>query len=239
MSYAGNMLGKYSGTYGGRVGPPLFRRYAFDSGMPEPQRQLLLDAVCSMLSRLSVQVGGYVKDIVQTTTEVKGALDDEGIGFLYDELKGQTPAIAVCTGSLQFIPKGAVDQWDGTLDVYVYILVNSMRSRTSRQSGDVVSAADPHADPGAFVILEHANMLIAGKKPFSPTGKELRPVAEQRISSDGTMELWQLHYNVGLTKSVNLKRDLTLELQSIETYSRLASQAVTDPALVETTTDLT
>ena len=240
MSYAGRTLGNYAGNVGGARAIPSLARFLFDTGLPLTIRDVTLDAVCSLLARLDRQNGGYLNAIIPTTTIItSGAIDDDSIGFLMDDLRGRAPAIAVSTGTLTFIAKGDVDKWDGRLEVYVYVLVNSMRSRMSRQRGDVVSAADIVADPGAFVICEHARQLLIGQRLAVPGKvKELKPITERRIATDDVFELWEQHYTVDAATSGNLKRDIALELKAIETYHRLASQADTDPAIVETTTEI-
>lgn len=238
MGLGGFISGRWTGRFSGGRAPLRFNSLEFDTGLGKSQRAIVQDAMIELLSRLHRDNGGYLRAIEPTSTVIRGVDDDQGIGLVYDQLKGQAPAIVIATGDKEYKPAGDTDRWEASLTVHVYALVNSMRSRIARTAGDVVAAADPMADPGVFVILEHVEQLLIGTDPGGTKGvlKRVRPQAEHRIDGDLALELWEQRYTVWAGRTINSNRDIDLELKAFETYSRLATQLRSDPALVETNT---
>ena len=233
MSFGGKVSGgAYSGSWEGDRPKPSFNPYVFDTGAGKSQRQIVLEGVISLLQRLHVANGGYLQAIEPSAIMMRGKFDDENSGYVLDQLQGRAPGVLVTTGDKALHTAGSLPfQWRGTLDVHVYVLVNSLRSRMTRQTGDVVSAAQPTADPGAFTILEHLEELLIGQRPGGNEGKtdELRPVSETQINVNGEFELWQQTYNLWVPRSINGKRDLTQYLTQINHSSRLAVDATKTP----------
>lgn len=238
MTYGGLVAGRWSGGLAGGAGPLRFNPQVFDTGLGKSHRAVIQDAMMQLLARLHRENGGYLKAIEPCTAVIRGSEDDQSIGLVMDQLKGRAPAIVVATGDKEYKPAGDVDRWESTITCHVYVLVNSMRSQAARQAGDVVSAADPTADPGVYAILEHCEQLLAGCNPGGTKGviKQLRPVSEHRVDGDPAFELWEQRYIVWVGRVIDSKRDIDLEIKSFETYSRLATQLPTDEALVETNT---
>lgn len=237
MSYAGASQGSYAGRWQGRqsIPDPLVR--LFDHGLGQPQRSIVQFGVVAMLQRLLIQNGGYLAAVIPTSTVIRGGGDDEGIGLVMDQLQGRAPAIAVATGVAEYKTGGDIDRWQKHVTVHLYVFTNNVRDRMSRVAGDVVAAANAAADPGAYVILEHCEQLLIGQGGDG-TGSiaDMRPHSETQLGGANTVELWEQVYGVWVSRAVNANRDLSLELAAINTYSRLATQAATDPAIVETDT---
>lgn len=241
MSYAGTYSGKYTGSLAGRRYPARLRStYLFDSGLGKPQRLVVIDAVADLLQRLHRQNGGYLEAIETTSSIVDERRDDHDIVDIVDQLGGRVPGVLVSSADRDFDSAGAVSQWQGPLEVHVYFLTNSMRDRLTRVGGDQESLATPTADPGVFVMMEHALMLLGGQKPGATNGsiKELRPTREHRIGTDGDHELWRQVYTVQMVNTLDHKRDIDLELKQINAYHRLAEQSSSDDPIVNTETDI-
>lgn len=242
MGYAGIYTGKYSGALAGRstLRSPL-STYLFDTGLGKPQRLIVLDAVVELLSRLHRLNGGYLEAIETSSSLVDERRDDNDMIDILDQLGGRVPGVLVSCGDREFDPAGATSQWQGPVEVHVYFMTNSMRDRMTRVGGDVEALATPTADPGVFVMMEHALQLLAGQKPGGNAAqsiKELRPTREHRVGTDGDHELWRQVYSVQLVNSVNHKRDIDLDLKLIAAYHRTADQASSDAPILTTETDI-
>lgn len=239
LGYGGVYTGGYSGSYGGQAPPPGFNPLQFDHGLGKPLRAIVQDGCLDLLMRLHRYSGGYINEIVPFPTTIAGRHDDQGIALVHD-LTLAAPAILIAVGDRPFQPAGADPfSWSSDLSVHVYFYVNSIRSRIERQRGDVVSAADATADPGVYVMMEHAMQLLCGKVPGGTKSmiKELRPTNERQLFSDGGVDVWEQAFTVRLSGTINGKRDIDQELIQIETYHRLAdSQQPDDPPIVETNT---
>jgi len=238
-AYGGRVAGDYGGYYQGRWALPTLERWLLDHGLGAPLRQLVQDGVVNLLQRLHVANGGYVRAIVPTTTHVAGKHDEQGLALLFAELQGNAPAIAVSTGEQRYTRKGDVDRFTGELEIRLVFLVNSLRSRVSRLEGDVASAASATADPGIYVMMEHAAQLLAGQTPGASGSQIIKPldiVDDGPLESDNELELWQQSYRLMLERAFNRDRDLSLVLKQINTYHRLSSQQLTDPAILEVDT---
>jgi len=239
-SFGGRLGGRFAGALLGRGSRPTLQRYLFDSGFGLPLRTVVANGILSLLARLDGANGGYLAALEATTVQIRGSQDEETMSILADQLGGRTPAVLVNVGDRDFEPAGDVKSWKGDLTIQVYVLVNSMQTRESRLTGDAESAANPIADPGAYVILEHVLQLLAGQIPGTggTKTKELRPKTERQLWIGDDLDIWEQVYTVQLSNIAPLRRDIGLELKAIETYSRLASQAASDPPIVETTTEI-
>lgn len=233
MGYAGRYVGLYSGALAGRPYPHSLNAHTFDGGLGKPQRMVIIDACIELLSRLTRDSGGYLEAIEGTTTIARGPGDTTACADIMEQLSGRAPSVLVATGDMDFETAGDVDRWKSPLRVHVYFFVNHMRDRfEGAAQADVVQLADGTADPGVFVAMEHARMLLAAKKPGAAAASEMKPLTERRIETDGDYEIWEQIYIVNLSQLVNVKRDVTLELKYINTYSRLAEQLDTDEPIV-------
>lgn len=231
--------GKYSG--GGALQGTVPQPRALtklDGGLGRPQREIVLNACVDLLKRLADENGGYLLALEPTDAIIRGTDDDYGIAEVLDQLGGRAPAVLVSTGDADFSTAGDVDRWKKTLRVHVYFVTNSLRSKMERHVPDVVALGNRRADPGAFVMMEHVEMLLIGQAPGNTNGaiKSLRPVGEKRIAADADLVIWEQIYELWLGKTINLNRDLDLELKQINAYHRLAEQASSDDPIVETTT---
>lgn len=239
MSYGGKVTGSVGGAWAGRpaIAP---NPTLFDHGLGRPQREIIQAGVVDLLARLRVDQGGYLQAIEPTDVVVRGVNDEEHLGLIYDQLQGRAPAILVATGDKDYTPVStATHEWKGPISVHVYFFANSLRSRLSRLTGDAQSKASQIADPGLYVMMEHAEQLLIGERCTGNTSiKELRPVSEGSLGSDNEIAIWQQTYSVLVTRSIREKRDLALELKQINTYHRLSQQAPTDTPVVSTETDV-
>lgn len=203
--------------------------HTFDTKLPIPLKQAVIDGVLARLAPLTRANGGYVAALKHTAIAVKGAHDAENVGLLWDVIQGQTPAIAVSLGDMAFEPAGVGGfQYNASLDLHVYLLVNSLRSRETRQTGDVVSAASATADPGLFVVDEHVQQLLIGATLKLPYVKGIRPTRVEELDSENDLFLWQQVYTVPLARTIDPDRDVRQLLNEIHTYARI----VNDPARV-------
>lgn len=239
MSYGGRLGGRFAGGTNGHARARSFLRYRFDTKLGKPLRGIIQDGVVQLLSPLDGANGGYLAALEPTSQVLRGHQDDESFARLADQLGGRTPAILVGSGDTDYLPAGEISEWKGTATVPVYFVVNAMAGRELRQTGTAESYATPKADPGVYVMLEHARQLIAGQIPgncgFS-LGR-MRPTVERQLWDGDDVEIWEQLYTVAISYSLNVKRDITLELTQIETYSRLADQQLdTATAIVETNT---
>lgn len=233
MGFGGRFVGMYSGILAGRPYPPTLNTLVFDTGINKPQRAVVIDSVVNLLQRLHRYNGGYLEAIVGSTTVVRGPEDTEACADIVEELNGQTPGVVVATGDMDFDTAGDIDRWRSPLRVHVYFLCSHMRDHfDGRGIPDVVALADGRADPGVFVAMEHARMLLVAQRAGTVGLKDLRPHTERRINTDGDREIWEQIYICYVTHNINAKRDVTLELKQINTYNRLAEQLVTDEPIV-------
>lgn len=235
MGYSGRYAGKLIGRYSGLPYVPTLNFNVFDGGAGKPQRAIVIDSIIAMLARLHADNGGYLQAIEGTTTIAKGVGDTEACADMVAELSGRIPGVLVATGDMDFETAGDVDRWKSPLRVHVYFCTNHMRDRfDGRGVADVVAHADGTADPGVFVATEHVRMLLAAQRAGGAKSqiKDLRPLTERRIETDGEREIWEQIYVVIVSHTINTKRDLTMELKQINTYTRLAEQLVTDDPLV-------
>lgn len=238
MSVGGKLAGVLNGGLSGEEPAPAFNGFVFDNGMGKPLRQIVVEGVIDLLQRMMVQNGGYLRAIEPTDIEPRGKFDRDTAEIIMGEMNGRTPGILVTTGDMPFQAAGSSPfAWRGELDVHLYALINSLRSRIARAAGDVTSAVDRTADPGAYTITEHMRMLLTGQRPGGTRGviKELRPVSEIRLDGDGTLEIWHQVYRVRLEFTINGKRDLTQQLKQINASSRLAVDE-TETSLASTET---
>lgn len=232
MSVGGKVAGNVAGAIAGAEPAPAFNPYIYDTGAGKPLRQVVIEGIVDLLSRLMVTTGGFLRAIEPTDIETRGKFDREAAEVILQELAGRTPGVLVTTGDMPFQTAGSSPfAWRGELEVHVYILVNSLRSRIARVAGDVTSAAEETADPGAYAITEHVRQLLVGKRPGGTLGaiKELRPVSEIRLDGDGALEIWHQTYRVRLEFTINGKRDLTQQLKQINASSRLVSDPTETP----------
>ena len=239
MSYGGRLGGRFAGGTNGHARPRSFLRYRFDTKLGKPLRGIIQDGVVQLLSPLDGANGGYLAALEPTAQVLRGHQDDENFARLADLLGGRTPAILVGSGDTDYAPAGETSEWRGTVTVPVYFVVNAMAGRELRQAGTAQSYATRTADPGVFVMLEHARQLLAGQIPGNVgySIARMRPTAERQLWDGDDVEIWEQLYTVAISYSLNAKRDITLELTQIETYSRLADQQLdTAPAIVETNT---
>jgi len=208
--------------------------HEFDTGLAIPLRQQLLNGTLAALHPLLRSEGGYVAAIKHCSVAVKGAHDEANIGLLWDILQGRTPAIAVSLGDGDYDAAGIGGyRYSETVAVHVYVLLNSLRSRESRQTGDVVSAADDHADPGLFVMHEHIAQLLIGAI-FNPPPlktqtnylKDMRPQRFEELDSDNAKMLWQFVFSAQLSRDINPDRDVRQLLNEIHTYGRIAAMPI-------------
>lgn len=241
MGYAGRYSGRYvSGYAGARYAPTLRSTFLFDGGLNKPQRAVVQDAVVLLLERLQIANGGYLACVEATDSQVHTPDDADEVNDMIDQVGGRMPALLVATGDAELDTAGDVSVWQSELDVHLYFLNNNARSRIARTVQDVVALADPKADPGVFVAMEHARMLLAGQIPGGIMQlKRLRPIRERRVGTNGVMVVWEQIYRTKVSVQVDLKRDIALELTQINTYNRLAEQASTDEPIVSTETELT
>lgn len=238
MGFAGRYSGRYvSGYAGARYAPALRSSFLFDGGLHKPQRAVVQDACVLLLQRLLKLNGGYLEAVEATDSQVHSVDDGDEINDMIDQLGGRMPAVLIATGDGDIDTAGDVSRWQTDLEVHVYFLNNNARSRISRTVQDVVALADPTADPGVFVAMEHVRMLLAGQKPGGMTQlKELRPIRERRVGTDGERVVWEQIYRTKVSVQVDLKRDISLELTQINTYNRLAEQTASDEPLVSAET---
>lgn len=239
MSFGGQFGGRFAGALLGRAPGRSFDRYRFDTRLSKPLRGIIQDGAVSMLSPLDGANGGYLAALEPTAQTIRGNQDEEAFGMLADQLGGRTPAILVGCGDADYSIAGDVQNWKGTLTVPVYLIVNSAQSRELRQTGNAESYATATADPGIFVMLEHTRQLLAGQLPgdVGNSIKHLRPSTERQLWAGEDVEIWEQTYIVVISYSLNLKRDISLELKQIETYTRLADQQIdSDTPIVETNT---
>lgn len=238
MGREGVLDGATEGLIGGRQSTPTLKRYEFDTGLGKTQRAIVQDAVVEMLSRLLVSEGGYLNAIEPTSALIAGKHDEDGLGLVYEQLQGREPAIAIATGAKRYDPAGLDFNFKSDLDVHVYILCKSLRSRMARVEGDLESDATPTADPGVYVIMEHVEQLLIGQRPGGNLGsiKELRPVEESQLGTAADFEIWHQRYQVFCQRTIDKKRDLTQQLKQINAYGRIATQADTDTPITSTET---
>lgn len=233
MGYAGHYTGLYSGKLAGTPYPSTLNPHTFDSKTGRPQRALVIDAMIDLLSPLDRQNGGYLEAIEGITTIARGPGDDKACAEIMEWLTGRAPSIVIATGDMDFETAGDVDRWRAPLRVHVYFFVFHRRDLFEGPGmADVVQLADGQADPGVFVAMEHARMLLAAKVPGVAAASELKPLTERRIETDGDFEIWEQIYMVHLSQIINSKRNVTLELKQINSYSRVAGQLDTDEPIV-------
>lgn len=235
MGYGGTYVGRYSGRYAGAPTVPPFNVFAFDGGAGKSQRAIVIDAITTMLAPLHINQGGYLQAIEGSTSLAKGPDDDEGCADIVEQLNGRCPGVLVATGDMDFETAGDVDRWKSPLQVHLYFFSNHMRHRfDGRGTADIVSYADGRADPGVFTAMEHARNLICAQRAGGALSqiKDLRPVTERRIAADSEKEIWEQIYIVLVSHTINTKRNVTLELKQINTYTRSSEQLVTDDPLV-------
>ncbi len=238
MSFAGRLGGRYAGSLGGQAIALAFNSFRFDGVHSLPPRQSIQNSMIQLLARLDGPQGGYLACIEGTATVLRGGGDEQGLSWLADQVAGRTPCVLIGAGDQDYHPAGDVNQAAGTIQIPVYVIVNSMRSRLARLDGDANSAASHTADPGVFVILEHVRQLLHGQKPGSVgySVKELRVTGDRQLWSDDSLEVWEQTYTCVVSYTNNDLRDVSLYLKQLETYSRLVAKSSGVAPVVETST---
>jgi hypothetical protein len=240
VSFSGGIAGNIGGGWIGALSVPSMNVRQFDTGLGKSLRALVQDGVIDLLQRMLRENGGYIQAIEPTSVIVRGANDEQGLALILDQLQGRSPAILVATGDKSYSAAGIGGfRWRAELRVHVYFVNNSLRSRLARLVGDVVSDADSSADPGVHIAMEHAEELLVGSIPGGTLNmvQSIVPNEETQLGEDAKQELWHQVYTVEVSRSINAKRDITLELERIDAYHRLADQQQpTDAPIVATQT---
>jgi phage gp37-like protein len=212
--------------------------HEFDTGLAKPQRTRIREEIASALAGLlytpTPTPAGYLRAIVQFAGTVKGANDADGIAMLYDVLQGRAPAVAISIGRKQYENAGATreaDQWRATYSIDIYVASNQTRSRESRLSGDVASAASTVADPGVEVILEHVEELLSGRSLGVSTVYRLAPVTEDEVVHTNDMTIWSQSYQLRTQRDVNPYRDVTTMLAEVQALHYVDGMAAPSPLI--------
>lgn len=179
--------------------------HIFDTGLAKPHRTLLQQGAVALLSPLKRSNGGYLANVVPFGGCVRTWTDELGISELLITVEGHTPCIAVSTGDRQFETTGMTTgalQASSTCEVLLYYATANARSmQRGRQEIDAAGTADPKADPGLHVMMEHGLELMIGQYVSRlPTGtvKQLRIQSEGELVTHPTITVWLQTWRVQL-----------------------------------------
>lgn len=214
--------------------------HQFDTRMLKAQRTLIRDAIVAQVAPLlktSSSGEGYLGAVLPFGAVISGASDDLHLGMLWDLLQGKAPAVAIALGNKNYTAAGDQYRFKGPLDVHVYLVVNSLRSHVARQAGDVVSTVDSKADPGADTILEQLEQQLIGVNlGLGDSIKELRPVAEEFVISDGALALWEARYQLVVGRTIDHQhRRPAQQLDEIVTTHRASDDNSRAPIVITRT----
>lgn len=180
--------------------------HVFATGLSLPQRTLLQEGAAAILSDLKIDRakpngGGYLVDVVQFGGIVRSYTDKPDIELLVKQV-GRMPSIAVALGTRRF-ERISTSRTQFTSEVQLFLYFSSNNSRDmeiGRHKMDVAALADPHADPGLHVMMEHALELLAGQfVAKTPTVKQCIPIVEEELVTAPELTVWMQTYDVQLT----------------------------------------
>lgn len=216
--------------------------HVYDTGLALPQRTLIVRGAVTLLAQLRrPPVGiGYLNAVISWGGVIRSYTDDIGIDLLWQDLQGRNPAIAIALGDKRSKPAGMGGfNFQGHLDLLVYHLSRHQRGlEAGRQEIDAAGLADDHADPGLHVQMEHTEELLIGQRcGASSTIKQIVPVSEEEIRTEGGLTLWVQHYAISVERTINRDRSVVQMLTDIRTNVRTSDPAQLPPAPPVTTID--
>jgi hypothetical protein len=208
----------------------------YDSGLVAPIRTVVRQAVIEKLQPLLIANGGFLEAIDGIGYAVT-AHDLDSLDLLMADLIGRSPAIAVEVGDMVLSPAGAPGTGRGTLEVNLYVVTTHLRGASDgRVEADVAGTTVPSADPGIDVALECAWQLLESVNLGRGTKiKEPHLQRETELITDQQVTIWHQVWHVGVSRDVNLHRDVTQLLTSFRSTLR-TSTAPAGPTIVEITT---
>src|SRR5438045_1425528 len=212
--------------------------HVFDTGLPKPQRTLVIQGALTLLAGLKKTNGLYLHAVIDWGGVIRSFQDDEGIDELFEAFQGRAPAVALALGDR--VPGGGgmgghkhLDE----LELLVYFLTRHPRGlEAGRQVIDAAAAADNTLDPGLHVMLEHVEELLVGTRVGSTaTIKQIRLTREVEVRTRNGYSLWCQHYGVSVDRQVKEFRNVTEYLDHIRTTLHLGDTTVpapNDPTIV-------
>lgn len=174
--------------------------HIFSTGLSRPQRTELRSSAVSLLSKLKIDQGGYLVDVIAFGGIVRSYTDKPDIELFVKQV-GRMPSIGVALGTRRFETIGTSrTQYKSELQLILYFANQHSRDmEIGRHEMDLVAQRNPHADPGLDVMMEHALELIAGQfTQATPTVKQIIPVVEEELVTSPEITVWMQTYDVQL-----------------------------------------
>ncbi len=210
--------------------------HAFDTGLAKPQRAVVRDAIVTRLAPL-LQTGAAAGLYVKKIAGVVGRLSKDDTDLILAECQGQCPAILVGLGKKDVSARsvtGPGDRFSGELDVYVYVVVDTLRKPdVHRVAGDAASGASLQADPGTETILEHLEELLVGFHPTdaSKSVHHLVYEAEDELGHFDEITVWEQIYSVQLERALKRGKGITEAVTAIRTRHHESSGGAQNPLI--------
>jgi hypothetical protein len=176
---------------------------------------------------------------------IPSRLDRDDVDYILHTVGGQFPAILVALGRKTYRPAGLSgprDQYQGTLEVFVYVASDNARSPDlARVAGDAAAAASNERDPGTETMLEHVEELLLGYQPPSAndTVYQLVPLEESELwhgFGDNHVTVWEQRYEVAVQRDLLRHKDVDETLVDIDTLSNLDGADEVNPVARTLTT---
>ena len=182
----------------------------YDTGLVAPQRTLIRNAVIAALQPLLKANGGYLRKIAVLPRPLRDRSEDE-VGLLLSATTELAPAVAVALGkkSMRCVNSDAL-QWQGSIEVCVYVLSSNARSYVDgRLAAAVVATADLTAEPGIENMLAEVEQLLLGQELDILTTLEPRAAAEDELWTGADITIWEQSYGVLVDLTINPNRGVT------------------------------
>lgn len=219
----------------------------FDTGLPKPQRTMLVEAIATRLLGQLTYLRA-VKRIARIVRQAVGETHDFfGIDLMNNASQGNMPCVLVALGDAQYHATGT-DPIDGVseLDVQLLVISSHLGGREDgRLSPDAVALAgtDPKADPGIDTMLEHIEERLSGQDLGVASIDVIRWKHTGEIDTLQEYSAWEARFTVQLDRNVNPDRAEMRQSLSIEVDNQLDGVPRTDPPgeldpIVTTITDL-
>lgn len=188
--------------------------HRFDTGAALPQRTLIRAAVMARLAPLRILASPprYIASIVNMPRPFYGEGDDDALTWLYENLKGQSPSLAVAIGRKTYSASGtSATEMEAELEVAIYVASTHARGMVEgRLAADNVALADDRRDPGIETALEHIEELLIGRELGVPGVREMRPVEEGPVMTFDNISVWEQRYSLHVEREINPARDAPL-----------------------------
>jgi hypothetical protein len=218
----------------------------FDTGLAEPLRTLIRNAIVERLAVLTRAQGAFAQGIVPMPFALKSQLrgmDETELGFFLDALNGRTPAYGVALGDTKVVKRSAGSRV-GELEVEIYSFCSHQRNLVlGRLEADGPAMLFDIKDPGIDVMLELMRERLDEQQLDVETiggkAKEMRFEGEYELLTNRNQSIWGSMFSIQVELPANPNRDIVEYLTTLDTKHRIGAGSPPNPAtnpLIETLT---